>query len=53
MKFDNQKECEKKAIPFKVVECPKCGAYLNFLSNIKEKESRKSRERNMSDIEKQ
>lgn len=53
VKFDNQKECEAKAIPFIVVECPKCGAYLNSHSVIIEKESRKSRERNMSDEEKQ
>lgn len=53
MKFDNQKECEAKAIPFAVVECPKCGAYLNSHSVIIEKEARKSRERNMSDEEKQ
>jgi hypothetical protein len=43
VKFDNQKECESKAIPFKVIECPKCGAFLNSLSVIIEKEARKSR----------
>ncbi len=42
VKFDNQKECEKKAIPFKVIECPKCGAFLNSLSIIIEKEAKKS-----------
>ena len=39
VKFEDQPECEKRAIDFKVVECSRCGAFLNSHSRVVEPEN--------------